>query len=218
MMYTQWPPMYAWTPYQMHAARRLAPSQPTATKEEKRDEPMAARLKTGHKLPQIPNEDLLTTGKPMWYVAPMRPVEQMKQAEMAYPIQTHSHDCHHESPPWIMDDEIIQVLMLNESAIQKPTKFQGPHWRRSGSTGLRSWLVNCERAPISPLCHEVLDTGAGSAPEESCPSDDHPGRDVLGAGVDGGEDQTAGRQRFAPSTEPSLSQARPRRPTFRPIC
>jgi len=26
-----------------------------------------------------------------------------------------------------MDDEIIQVLMLNESAIQKPTKFQGPH-------------------------------------------------------------------------------------------
>jgi len=42
-----------------------------------------------------------------------------------------------------MEDEIIHVLMLNESAIQKPTKFQGPHWRRAGSTGFRSWFVNC---------------------------------------------------------------------------
>lgn len=37
-----------------------------------------------------------------------------------------------------MDEEIIQVLMLKESAIQKPTKFQGPHWRRSFSTGFKS--------------------------------------------------------------------------------
>jgi hypothetical protein len=41
-----------------------------------------------------------------------------------------------------MDDEIIHVLMLNESAIQKPTKFQAPHCRRAGSTGLRSLLVS----------------------------------------------------------------------------
>lgn len=41
-----------------------------------------------------------------------------------------------------MEDEIIQVLILNESATQKATKFQGPHWRRSGSTGFRSWFVN----------------------------------------------------------------------------
>lgn len=33
--------------------------------------------------------------------------------------------------------------MLNESAIQKPTKFQGPHCRRAFSTGLRSWFVSC---------------------------------------------------------------------------
>lgn len=42
-----------------------------------------------------------------------------------------------------MDEEIIHVLMLKLSAIQNPTKFQGPHWRLSGSTGLRSWFVNC---------------------------------------------------------------------------
>lgn len=41
-----------------------------------------------------------------------------------------------------MEDEIIHVLMLNESAIQKPTKFHGPHWRRAGSTGLRSRLTS----------------------------------------------------------------------------
>ena len=41
-----------------------------------------------------------------------------------------------------MDDEIIHVLMLNESATQKPTKFQGPHVRRATSTGFRSWFVN----------------------------------------------------------------------------
>ena len=55
-----------------------------------------------------------------------------------------------------MDEEIIHVLMLNESAIQNPTKFHGPHWRRSGSTGLRSWFVSYGEAPVtvSPaLCH-----------------------------------------------------------------
>ena len=44
-----------------------------------------------------------------------------------------------------MEELIIHVLMLKESATQKPTKFQGPHWRRSGSTGLRSLFVNWSR-------------------------------------------------------------------------
>lgn len=43
-----------------------------------------------------------------------------------------------------MDEEIIHVLMLNESAIQNATKFQGPHCRRSGSTGFKSWFVSCK--------------------------------------------------------------------------
>lgn len=70
-------------------------------------------------------------------MAPMRPVRQMKHAAMEYPIHTQIHDCHQESPEMIMEEEIIQVLMLNESAIQKATKFHGPHWRRAGSTGRR---------------------------------------------------------------------------------
>ena len=44
---------------------------------------MAARLNTGHKLPQIPNDARLTTGNPMWYTAPIRPVRQMKHAAIA---------------------------------------------------------------------------------------------------------------------------------------
>jgi hypothetical protein len=40
----------------------------------------------------------------------------MKQAAMEYPSQTQIHDCHHERPATIIDEEIIQVLMLNESA------------------------------------------------------------------------------------------------------
>ncbi|KAL8783503.1 MAG: hypothetical protein Q9195_009373 [Heterodermia aff. obscurata] len=39
---------------------------------------MAARLKTGHNEPQMPKDALLTTGKEIWYVAPIRPVMQMK--------------------------------------------------------------------------------------------------------------------------------------------
>jgi hypothetical protein len=41
--------------------------------------------------------------------------------------QTHIHDCHHDRPSTMLDEEIIHVLMLKESATQKPTKFQGPH-------------------------------------------------------------------------------------------
>lgn len=86
------------------------------------------------------------TGKEMWYVAPIRPVRTMKQPAIEYPIQTQSHDCHHEIPstPLIAEDDIIHVFwqgesavipeaafpshtMLKESATQKPTKFQGPH-------------------------------------------------------------------------------------------
>jgi hypothetical protein len=43
-------------------------------------------------------------------VAPIRPVKQMKQAAMEYPIHTQSHDCHQERPLAIMEDEIIQVF------------------------------------------------------------------------------------------------------------
>lgn len=103
---------------------------------------MAARLKTGHKAPQIPNDARLATGNPTWYTAPILPVRQMKHAAIAYPAQTHNHDCHHDKPAVTMEFAIIHVLRLNESAIQKPTKFQGPHWRRAGSTGLRSWFTS----------------------------------------------------------------------------
>jgi hypothetical protein len=63
---------------------------------------MAARLKTGHKLPQMPNDALPTTGKPMWYMAPIRPEATTKHAAKKYPIQTHIQACHQDSPPTIM--------------------------------------------------------------------------------------------------------------------
>lgn len=111
---------------------------------------IAALLKTGHREPQIPKEARLTTGKPMWYVAPMRPVRQTKHAAIVYPIQTQSHDCHQDRPATTMELEIIHVFMLKESAIQKPTKFQAPHCRRSGSTGFRSRLVSMSWAVVRP--------------------------------------------------------------------
>lgn len=41
---------------------------------------------------------------------------------MEYPIQTQSQDCHHARPGlMILAEEIIHVLMLNESAIQNAT-------------------------------------------------------------------------------------------------
>jgi hypothetical protein len=43
---------------------------------------MAARLRTGQREPQIPKELRAATGNEMWYLAPMRPVMQMKQAAM----------------------------------------------------------------------------------------------------------------------------------------
>lgn len=85
------------------------------------DSPIAARLKTGQRQPQMPKEALFTTGNPTWYTAPMRPVKQTKKAAIEYPSQTHIHDCHHDRPLTIMEELIIQVLMLNESAIQNPT-------------------------------------------------------------------------------------------------
>lgn len=69
---------------------------------------------------------------------------------MAYPIHTQSQDCHHESPAETMEELIIQVLMLKLSAIQKPTKFHAFHCRRSGSTGLRSWLVSISWDVVRP--------------------------------------------------------------------
>ena len=71
---------------------------------------MAARLKTGQSEPQIPNDARVRTGKLIWYVAPIRPVMQMKVPDMVYPIQTQSQDCHHDSPPMIIDDDTIQVF------------------------------------------------------------------------------------------------------------
>lgn len=74
---------------------------------------------------------------------------QMKQPAIAYPIQTQIHACHHERPLTIIEDDIIHVLMLKESAIQKPTKFHGPHCLRSFSTGFKSWLVSYELIQVS---------------------------------------------------------------------
>jgi hypothetical protein len=71
---------------------------------------IAARLKTGQSDPQMPKEALATTGNEIWYVAPIRPVMQMKQAAIVYPIHTQSHDCHQDRPPAIIEDEIIQVF------------------------------------------------------------------------------------------------------------
>jgi hypothetical protein len=67
----------------------------------------------------MPKDDLPTTGKAMWYFAPILP---MKPPAMAYPIHTQSHDCHQARPGSMMlAEEIIQVLMLKESAIQNAT-------------------------------------------------------------------------------------------------
>ena len=87
-------------------------------------------------------------------------------------VQTHSQACHHAKPlPVIMELAIIQVLMLNESAIQNPrscqhttstqeglhipTKFQGPHCRLAGSTGFKSWFVNMSWALDRPGSESV---------------------------------------------------------------
>lgn len=48
-------------------------------------------------------------------MAPMRPVMQMKQPAMEYPIHTQSHDCHQERPFAIMEDEIIHVFWYDIS-------------------------------------------------------------------------------------------------------
>jgi hypothetical protein len=56
-------------------------------------------------------------------------------AAMAYPTHTQSQACHHETPDTTAEDAIIHVLMLKESAIQKPTKFHGPHCLLASSTG-----------------------------------------------------------------------------------
>lgn len=51
---------------------------------------------------------------------------QTKHAAIEYPIQTQSQDCHHERPSAMLEPEIIHVLMLKESATQKPAKFHAP--------------------------------------------------------------------------------------------
>ena len=102
---------------------------------------MTARFSTGQRDPQIPKDDRLTIGKLMWYIAPIRPVRQTKNAAIVYPTQTQIHACHQDSPSVKDEAAIIHVLILNESAIQKATKLICLHCRLSGSTGFKSWLV-----------------------------------------------------------------------------
>lgn len=121
---------------------------------------MTDLLSTGQREPQIPNEALFTTGKLMWYIAPILPVKTTKNPAIEYPIQTQSHagrgqsrsidrkrpiPCHQLRPTSRDDAAIIHVLMLKLSAIQNVTKLICFHCRRSGSTGFKSWLVknNC---------------------------------------------------------------------------
>lgn len=49
----------------------------------------------------------------------MRPVMETKAPAMEYPSQTQIHDCHHDSlSAVIMDEAIIHVLTLKESAVK----------------------------------------------------------------------------------------------------
>lgn len=50
----------------------------------------------------------------------------------------------------MLAEAIIQVLMLNESAIQKATKLRLRHCRRSGSTGFKSSFVSINCAFVRP--------------------------------------------------------------------
>lgn len=67
---------------------------------------------------------------------------------MLYPIQTQSQDCHQESPGLaaIMDEDIIQVLMLNESAIRIISKDGGLMEVRSALTDPET-----DKVPSTPL-------------------------------------------------------------------
>lgn len=121
MRNTHWPPSQLCTPNHMQA--------------------ITARFSTGQREPHMPKDALLTTGNPIWYVAPMRPVLTMKNPAIEYPIQTQIHACHQLRPVSRDDAAIIHVLMLKESAIQKLTKEMCRHCRRAGSTGFKSWLV-----------------------------------------------------------------------------
>jgi hypothetical protein len=49
-----------------------------------------------------------------------------------------------------MLEEIIHVLMLNESAIQNPTKFHGPHCLREGST-----VISTRVSKDNPFYQEI---------------------------------------------------------------
>jgi hypothetical protein len=115
---TQLPPILAWTPYQMHA--------------------IAPLLNVHHRLPQIPKLVLATTGKVMWWIAPGRALRTMKGATTPYPSQTQIHACHQERPEVTMEETIIQVLMLKQSATQNAKKFQCFQVRFWGGTGQRS--------------------------------------------------------------------------------
>ncbi len=86
--------------------------------------PIAARLNTAHMEPQIPNEDLLTTGKGMWYVAPMRPVMATNPPAIIYPSHTHSHDCHHERPG--NDHGRRDHPCVNVKGVRDPECHKGP--------------------------------------------------------------------------------------------
>jgi len=115
---TQLPPMLAWTPYQMHA--------------------IAPLLNVHHKLPHIPKLVLATTGKVMWWIAPGRALRTINGATKPYPSQTQIQACHQERPEVTIEETIIQVLMLKQSATQNAIKFQCLQVRFCGGTGRRS--------------------------------------------------------------------------------
>lgn len=101
---------------------------------------MTERFKTGQSEPQIPKDALPTTGKEMWYLAPILPVMTMKAPAIEYPIQTQIHDCHQARPGFMMlADEIIHVLMLKESAIQKATCVLSAKRFCVGRLGVMAW-------------------------------------------------------------------------------
>lgn len=67
---------------------------------------------------------------------------------MEYPTQTQSHDCHQDRPePVIMEEDIIHVLILNESAACRYVSMTR-HFKTSMSeTGFGDLTEKAEHVP-----------------------------------------------------------------------
>jgi hypothetical protein len=115
------PPMLACTPYQIHA--------------------MTPRLNVHHKLPYNPKDVLATTGNVICRILPGRAFITRNGLTTPYPIQTQIQACHQDSPAWIIEDAIIQVLTLKLSAIQKAKKLRCFHVLFSMGTGSKSSVI-----------------------------------------------------------------------------